>query len=42
MRYLRFVAVAEELTLPIAEIAKRVLERSDEPPLKSKAAFPGH
>ena len=36
--YLRFVARTEEVTLPVSEIARRILGRENEHPMKSKAA----
>jgi hypothetical protein len=36
--YLRFIAAPDEVTLPVPEIAKRILERETEPPTQSKAA----
>ena len=38
---LRYLAPYEERTLPIQEIARRILDRENEPPMKSKAAEQG-
>lgn len=36
--YLRFIARTEEVTLPVSEIARRILGRENEHPMRSKAA----